>query len=141
MFTCFIDHCSYNIYECTVWIGGSDKNTESQFIWSKSGNLITFLNWSIRSPNNLKGNQDCIEMFASNGRWNDRECDHNTPFICEKSLNWYRNIVNVVLSLSIHHFIEELLATKLIELWVIHLLSCKNNNHPDIQYAIDFDRN
>ncbi|XP_052695614.1 versican core protein-like [Crassostrea angulata] len=82
-----MDHCSYNIYDCTVWIGGSDKNTESQFIWSKSGNLITFLNWSIGSPNNLKGNQDCIEMFASNGRWNDRECDHNTPFICEKSLN------------------------------------------------------
>lgn len=86
--TCFVDYCSDNIYYCTAWTGGA-RSTESQFIfiWSTIGNVITFTQWSWTNPNNMNGNQDCIEMFAASGEWNDRSCDYNTNFICEKNLN------------------------------------------------------
>lgn len=66
-----------------VWIGGSDQNIEDDFIWSRSGNKITFEHWSPREPNNL-GDEDCVEMSASNCKWNDKSCDSKIPFICEK---------------------------------------------------------
>lgn len=84
--TCFVDYCSDNIYYCTAWTGGA-RSTESQFIWSTIGNVITFTQWSWTNPNNMNGNQDCFEMFAASGEWNDRSCDYNTNFICEKNLN------------------------------------------------------
>lgn len=71
-----------------MWIGGSDQSRESQFIWSKSKNIITFTKWFLDNPDNYKGNEDCIEMLAITGEWNDRSCDYNTGFICEKNLNW-----------------------------------------------------
>lgn len=82
-----VDHCTHNEWDCTVWIGGSDKSRESQFIWSKSKNIITFTKWFLDNPNNNNGNEHCIEMLAITGEWNDRRCDYNTSFICEKNLN------------------------------------------------------
>lgn len=71
---------------CSVWTGGK-RSTESEFIWSKNGNIITFAQWSPGDPNDIEGNEDCIDMFAFTGEWNDRKCDHNTFFMCEKNLN------------------------------------------------------
>ncbi|XP_034318110.2 aggrecan core protein [Magallana gigas] len=79
--------CSHNKWDCTVWIGGSDKSKETQFIWSKSKNKITFTKWFLNNPDNHNANEDCIEMLATTGEWNDRPCDYNTHFICEKNLN------------------------------------------------------
>lgn len=61
MLTCFVDQCSNDIRDCTVWIGGSDKSKETQFIWSKSKNKITFTKWLSNNPDDYKGNEDCIE--------------------------------------------------------------------------------
>ncbi|XP_034321227.2 neurocan core protein-like [Magallana gigas] len=82
-----MNHCTHSKWNCTVWIGGSDQSRESQFIWSKSKNIITFTKWFLDNPDNYKGNEDCIEMLAITGEWNDRSCDYNTGFICEKNLN------------------------------------------------------
>lgn len=60
---------------------------ESEFIWSKNGNRITFTPWSPGDPNDKEGNENCIEMFGATGVWNDRKCDYNTFFMCEKNLN------------------------------------------------------
>lgn len=70
-----------------MWIGGSDKSKETQFIWSKSKNKITFTKWLSNNPDDYEGNEDCIEMLATTGEWNDMSCDFNTHFICEKKLN------------------------------------------------------
>lgn len=83
--TFLVERCQTILYSCGVWIGGTDQNTESEFIWSRSGNKITFTQWSIGSPNNLF-NEDCIEMYSSNGEWNDKRCGSTISFICEKNL-------------------------------------------------------
>lgn len=70
--------------ECLVWIGGSDQITGSEFLWSKSGNKITSTRWSLGEPNSQGENEDCIDMFASNGKWNDESCASTIQFICEK---------------------------------------------------------
>lgn len=56
---------------------------ESEFIWSKNGNRITFTPWSPGDPNDKEGNENCIEMFGATGVWNDRKCDL-THFLCVK---------------------------------------------------------
>lgn len=81
-----LDTCKAKHWECSVWIGGA-RNAESEFIWSKSGNRITFTQWSPDEPSDNDGNEDCMEMFAVTGKWNDRKCDYNTIFICEKHIN------------------------------------------------------
>lgn len=71
----------------TVWIGGSDQINENDFIWSKSGNSVNLTQWSPNEPNDYQGNEDCIEMDALHGKWNDMPCGSTYPFICEKNSN------------------------------------------------------
>lgn len=84
-----VDDCQQSPWLCSVWTGGI-RSTESDFIWSKNGNRITFTPWSPGDPNDKEGNENCIEMFAATGVWNDRKCDHNTFFMCEKNLNRWK---------------------------------------------------
>lgn len=83
LYTFLVERCQ-NILRCSVWIGGTDRKTESEFIWSKSGNKINFTQWLLGNPDN-RNNEDCIEMNALTG-WNDASCDITKPFICEKNL-------------------------------------------------------
>lgn len=69
-----------------MWIGGSDEITESEFVWSRSGNKISFTQWLPGYPDN-RAEEDCIEMYATSGAWNDMTCDLQSNFICEKLLN------------------------------------------------------
>lgn len=73
------------LYSCGVWIGGIDQNIELEFIWSRSGNKIIFIQWLIGNFNNVF-NEDCIEMYCFNGEWNDKRCGFIIFFICEKNL-------------------------------------------------------
>lgn len=81
-----VDDCQQSPWLCSVWTGGI-RSTESDFIWNKNGNRITFTPWSPGDPNNKEGKENCIEMFAATGEWNDRKCDYNTFFMCEKNLH------------------------------------------------------
>lgn len=60
---------------------------ELDFIWSKNGNRIIFMLWLFGDFNDKDGNENCIEMFVVIGEWNDRKCDYNIFFMCEKNLN------------------------------------------------------
>ena len=52
------------------WIGLNDVKVEGTFTW-KSGEPVTFTNWSGGEPNNSGGVEDYVEMFG-NGLWNDQ---------------------------------------------------------------------
>jgi hypothetical protein len=53
-----------------VWIGLNDFDSEGNFVWS-SGEPVEYVNWSGGEPNDFGGGEDAVEMFGSNGLWND----------------------------------------------------------------------
>lgn len=81
-----VDLCQQSNSPCLMWIGGT-RRTGSEFIWSKSGKKITSTQWSQGEPNDFKDEEDCIEMKAATGEWNDKSCDNDAFFMCEMNLN------------------------------------------------------
>ncbi|XP_046565167.1 perlucin-like [Haliotis rubra] len=66
-----------------VWIGGSDLVVEGRFMWSRSGDPITYSNWVPGEPSSA-GYEDCLALFTSkNFMWNDAPCETNQMFLCE----------------------------------------------------------
>ncbi|XP_067669831.1 uncharacterized protein [Haliotis asinina] len=67
----------------TIWIGGTDFDTEGTFKWS-DGTPFTWTNWEEGQPNNYARNQDCIELY-DNKEWNDLVCSTEYPFVCRRT--------------------------------------------------------
>ncbi|XP_046660571.1 slit homolog 2 protein-like [Homalodisca vitripennis] len=67
------------------WTSGT--NLGGDWLWMSSGDkLPEFKDWNIREPNNLGGNEHCLEFYEmdSNGYgWNDKSCDQEVYPICE----------------------------------------------------------
>ena len=71
-----------------------------RFVYLSSNKSIAFQNWGTstkygRMPNNLDGDQNCVEIARSSystsdhwlgppGSWNDEGCTLKLNFICEK---------------------------------------------------------
>lgn len=68
------------------WIGLTDEGREGSFIW-RDGSPFNYMNWSDNEPNNMGDmeaeEENCVEMAVS-GRWNDRGCDADIHFVCER---------------------------------------------------------
>ena len=54
------------------WIGFNDVEFEGNFVWV-SGEPVVFTNWSGGEPNNNPDPENYVEMFGSNGLWNDAQ--------------------------------------------------------------------
>ncbi|KAK2840197.1 hypothetical protein Q5P01_013937 [Channa striata] len=67
------------------WIGLSDGDTEGTWKWT-DGTPLTFKNWGQYEPNNggENGNEDCVQIRAQKGVWNDLPCGTSLKSICEK---------------------------------------------------------
>ncbi|KAJ8304582.1 hypothetical protein KUTeg_018165 [Tegillarca granosa] len=66
------------------WTGGNDIEVESVWRWITSKNPITFFDWSVGQPSNLRHRQDCLIIHHSNHQWHDFDCRAENFFICEK---------------------------------------------------------
>src|SRR5262245_19578749 len=60
------------------WIGLNDFGNEGVFSWT-SGAPVGFTNWNAGEPNNSGGNEHAVELFGSNGEWNDNT--DSPPFL------------------------------------------------------------
>ncbi|KAH3858341.1 hypothetical protein DPMN_100964 [Dreissena polymorpha] len=62
-----------------IFLGGTDLEREGLWKWAHSGTSIPlrsqagFQNWRDGEPNNVKGNENCLELSTS-GYWNDLSC-------------------------------------------------------------------
>ncbi|XP_063289941.1 pulmonary surfactant-associated protein D-like [Pelobates fuscus] len=63
------------------FLGINDIQTEGSFRYP-NGRIISYSNWKPGEPNNVKGNEDCVEMYDS-GLWNDKNCGEKRLIICE----------------------------------------------------------
>ncbi len=64
----------------SFWIGMNDLDQEGTFL-TVDGQPIAYFGWSDGEPNDANG-EDCVEQYDF-GRWNDRPCDDELPYVCE----------------------------------------------------------
>ena len=71
-----------------VWLGGSDLFQEGKWFWATSGLSISGndTDWAPNQPNNAHG-ENCLEMSAAKGHWNDADCDRDLTFVCQKMIS------------------------------------------------------
>lgn len=86
------------VFLCFCVIGLFDRATEGEYRWVTCDALDSWANdnWAAGQPNDLQGDQDCVQMLGS-GMWNDLECSAESFYVCEVtvkggicSLKWYR---------------------------------------------------
>uniref|UniRef100_A0A6F8CKJ4 Galactose specific C-type lectin-1 n=1 Tax=Culex pipiens TaxID=7175 RepID=A0A6F8CKJ4_CULPI len=75
---------------CSFWIGGSDLAEEGTFIWTGTGERVTYTNWRRDEPNDENGEEDCLQLAYIPGweyfwHWNDNRCaGQSLYFVCEE---------------------------------------------------------
>ncbi|XP_071822362.1 uncharacterized protein [Apostichopus japonicus] len=72
------------------WLGLFDRASEGEYRWVTCDALDTWAtdNWAPGQPNDLQGNQDCVQMLGS-GMWNDLECTSESLYVCEVTVKDY----------------------------------------------------
>ena len=70
--------------EVTIWIGANDREREGSFDWA-NGDPFQFELFAAGEPDNTFGVQDCVERRLDSS-WNDRACNVENPFVCERPL-------------------------------------------------------
>ena len=63
-----------------LWIGLNDIEKEGEYRWH-DGSLVTWTSWMANQPNNLHGNQQCVNI--EDRVINDIDCNLEINFICE----------------------------------------------------------
>ena len=70
------------------WIGLSDVMEEGSWVWMISNTPIesgVYTNWSPGQPDNIQNDENCAEIWPTNGQWNDGQCHVPHHYICEKA--------------------------------------------------------
>ncbi|XP_058834251.1 perlucin-like [Topomyia yanbarensis] len=74
---------------CSFWIGATDLAEEGTFIWTGTGEQLTYTNWRRGEPNDENGSEDCLQLayipeYEYIWSWNDNVCaEQSLYFICE----------------------------------------------------------
>ncbi|KAM4574367.1 galactose-specific lectin nattectin-like [Fundulus diaphanus] len=64
----------------STWVGGHKE--EGEWTWS-DGSPFEFNNWSPGEPNNVGGNENCMEINLRGRKYvNDANCDIRLPYVC-----------------------------------------------------------
>ncbi|XP_062841105.1 C-type mannose receptor 2 [Trichomycterus rosablanca] len=68
-----------------LWIGLHDIAMQMNFEWTDR-TPVTLTFWHAYEPNNFQNTQeDCVNMWGLEGRWNDIPCNFSLPSICKKA--------------------------------------------------------
>ena len=78
-----------------IYIDATDVDVEGTFVWSTDNTTMTYVYWEDNEPGNccgafcVCGAENCVVMRAHfAGRWNDVNCDHEYPSVCEIEGKW-----------------------------------------------------
>lgn len=64
------------------WIGFNDEAVENQFVWT-DGTPSDFTPWNAGEPNDYGAGEDCAQVYAGNGTWNDLDCNAGLRYVCK----------------------------------------------------------
>ncbi|KAJ6637721.1 C-type lectin 37Da [Pseudolycoriella hygida] len=69
------------------WTSGNDLGHAEEWYWLADGKPISYTKWGPDEPNNLGGNERCLQLRWKDQtwNWNDKECSFQSFFV-----NWYR---------------------------------------------------
>ncbi|KAH8412971.1 hypothetical protein KR009_007242 [Drosophila setifemur] len=68
----------------TYWTSGNDLANDRTFNWFVSGQPISLDIWQPGEPNNLNGNEHCVDIAKPNDPGiNDRNCTIKSYYICK----------------------------------------------------------
>lgn len=86
----FVRNLTRRIYgDYAVWIG-LRRDSQGEFSRWENGEPLAYTKWFKNEPDNLFGDENCVEMFKYTGRWMDSTCTgvsaRSHPFICESEL-------------------------------------------------------
>ncbi|XP_041458281.1 macrophage mannose receptor 1-like isoform X1 [Lytechinus variegatus] len=69
------------------WIGLTDRREMYEFLWIDETPLQEgdYTNWAPGEPNESDGlHEDCVEIYAHTGKWNDEQCVAYQNYICSR---------------------------------------------------------
>jgi hypothetical protein len=70
------------------WTSGVRLYGKDTFIWSGTGEMITYTNWYTEQPNDLSSNVCIYLEYAYDYQWADFNCDiDKNGLICEQKNN------------------------------------------------------
>lgn len=70
------------------WVGLKKNN--GSWTWVSHGRIAEYQSWAKNEPNNIKSNENCVEMYImdsnnnNNGKWNDEGCEKPKLPVCHK---------------------------------------------------------
>ena len=87
------------------WIGLNDIAHEGMFTW-RNGRSMRFSNWADGEHNGGTA-ENCVEMKAGTGEWNDVGCASSKPFVCQRDVKrkYTRNLVTQLSCLRLNRFL------------------------------------
>lgn len=71
-----------NVSVDAVWIGLNALDLSTGYQWS-DGSPVKYLNWATNEPNDAGGEEDCVDIFLRNGKWNDDHCAYQLGYVCK----------------------------------------------------------
>ncbi|XP_072174350.1 macrophage mannose receptor 1-like [Diadema setosum] len=66
------------------YIGMREYTVEGTYTWSDKS-PVDFTLWATDEPNDANGEEQCVQLYSQNGRWNDVNCGKESHFICRKA--------------------------------------------------------
>jgi len=75
----------------STWMGLT-RSSETEWQW-QDGSLFTANHWEEGAPNNSGGNENCVALSGSEGKWDDFQCSLQLAYICE-SPKWHIDTQN-----------------------------------------------
>ncbi|KAF4074949.1 hypothetical protein AMELA_G00229150 [Ameiurus melas] len=131
---------NYTLKKETVekaWIGLQRDGTR-EWQWSLADQTFyrdgdTYRHWDSGQPDNKGGIEFCVEIYNSDGYWNDNTCNNSFPFVCyedklvliNQSLTWKEALRYC----RIHHYDLVSVCTEEMQLWVKEVVQNASTEH------------
>ncbi|CAH1775812.1 unnamed protein product [Owenia fusiformis] len=77
------NHLTHSATSQSVWTG-LFKSIDGNFQWP-NGEAVSYTNWNDGEPSGTDGTaeENCVEIYAGSGKWNDVSCDVRRGFVCK----------------------------------------------------------